>query len=334
MSRVKAVCVAREGQEMPAWVIATIEKAGIEFAERDCQTTEQALELARDADIVWVMGGAKLITAEVLPQLHRCGAILRSGSGTDNIPVKEATRCGIIVANTPGATAIPVAEHAIALLLAVTRKITIHDRMVREGRFSFFADQPRFLLHGSTVGLVGFGRIARGVAARLLPFGTKLLACDPMVGTARMEEMGVQSVELPQLLAAADFVSLHTPLLEDTYHLIGEAELRRMKPTGILINTSRGRVVDTRALARALKEGWIEGAGLDVLENEPPDPDDPIIGLPNVVLTSHVAGCHQGQMDDFWRLSVESIIDLGQKKWPVSYVNPGVEPRWEMRPRS
>ena len=333
MSAVKAVCVFREGREMPTWVAPTIEAAGIEFAERDCKTTEEALELGRDADIVWIMGGGRLLSAEDLPQLGRCGAIVRSGSGTDNIPVAEATRLGIIVANTPGATAIPVAEHAIALLLSVIRKITVHDRRVREGRFSFFEEKPRFILHGSTIGLIGFGHIARGVAARLRPFGTRVLACDPVVSTVEMAALGVEAVELPQLLATADFVSVHTPLLDETFHLLGEAELKQMKPSGILINTSRGEVVDQSALTRALQEGWIEAAGLDVLESEPPDIEDPLLGLPNVVLTSHIAGCHKDQMEDFWRLSMETVIDLGQRKWPVSYVNPGVEARWEMRHR-
>ena len=167
MERAKVACVAREGVPMPAYVPEGIEAAGIDFVERDCETAEQAVEVAADADVVWVMGGWRLITEEVLPRLERCGAIIRSGSGTDNIPVAAATARGIIVANTPDATAIPVAEHAIALLLAVTRVVAAHDRQVRGGGWDPSDPRPRSILHGGTLGLVGYGRIARCVAERL-----------------------------------------------------------------------------------------------------------------------------------------------------------------------
>ena len=333
MSKFKVACVAREGVAMPEWVRSTIETAGIEFVEQDCETSEQVMELARDADVVWVMGGARLITADMLPEFTRCGAIIRSGSGTDNIPVEAATAQGIIVANTPDATSIPVAEHAIALLLAVIRHIPVHDHRVREGVWNASDPVPRLLLHGRTLGLVGFGRIAQCVAERLRPFGMEMLAHDPVIDEQVMAGLGVRAVDLPGLLAASDYVSIHTPLLEATHHLIGEVELRQMKCTSVLINTSRGPVVDTLALARALKEGWIAAAGLDVMENEPPERDHPLIGLPNVVITPHIASYHESMFDDFWRLSMETAIDLCQGKWPASYVNPEVEVRWEMPAR-
>ena len=333
MRAFKVACVAREGHGMPEWVRSTIDAAGVEFVERDCGTSEQVVELAADADVVWVMGGSKLVDTDVLPRLERCGAIIRSGSGTDNIPVAEATGRGIIVANTPDATAIPVAEHAIALLLSLVRQIPVHDRLMRDGVWSPFDPMPSTLLHSRTIGLIGFGRIARCVAERLLPFAMNVLAFDPMVDEAVMEKLGVQAVSLALLLAESDFVSIHTPLVEATHHLIGEAELRGMKPTSVLVNTSRGSVVDTKALAVALREGWIAAAGLDVLESEPPADDDPLIGLPNVVITPHIAAIHEGLLDDFWRLSVETVIDLSQKKWPLSYVNPEVKPRWKMTER-
>jgi D-3-phosphoglycerate dehydrogenase len=335
MSGFKAACVAWDAEELPGWVTTRIEEAGVEFASRQCETSEQVVEMGADADVVWVMGGSKLITAEMLPSLARCGAIIRSGSGTDNIPVEAATAQGIMVCNTPGATAVPVAEHTIALLLSVNREIPAHDQLIRQGIWDPKRSQPRFLIRDNTVGLVGFGHIARCVAERLQPFGARrILACDPMVDPQEMAKRHVESVDMAELLAESDFISVHTPLLKETHHLIGEAEIAQMKKSCVLINTSRGPVVDTKALARALKEDRLAAAGLDVLESEPPAADDPLIGLPNVVITAHTAGYYDGHLNDFWRLSAETVIDLSHQKWPISCVNPGVEPRWELAPPS
>ena len=333
MSTFKAACVAWDADQMPAWVPTHIEAAGVDFVARQCQSPGEVVDTAREADVVWVMGGSPLITAEILPQLSRCGALIRSGSGTDNIPVEEATRQRMIVANTPDATAVPVAEHAVALLLAIAREIPVHNRLVHQGTWDPRRPLPRFLLQGRTAGLVGFGRIARCVAARLQPFGLHLLACDPQVGPEVMAAQKVQAVDLPQLLAESDFISVHTPLLPATRHLIGAAELAQMKDTCVLINTSRGPVVDTAALAQALQTGQIAAAGLDVLESEPPTASEPLIGLDNAVLTPHIAGSYHGYLNEFWRLSVETIIDLSRNLWPLSYVNPGVEARWALRAR-
>ena len=326
----KVALVRKEIQKTPGWVPPELEAAGFDLVERVCSEPQEVVEIAADADILWDMGGVRAITAEILPELRRCGAIIRGGSGTDNIPVAEATARGIIVANTPDATAVPVAEHTVGLILSMTRRIPAHERAVRRGAWDPRNPLPE-LLEGKTVGLVGFGRIARAVAARLQAFGTRLLACDPLVDPALMAEHRVEGMSLEEMLTASDIVSVHTPLLPATRHLIGRRELGLMKPTAILINTSRGGVVDSEALAKALENGGIAAAGLDVLEQEPPR-DDPLIGLPNTLVTPHSAGYHPAQLDRFCRLAVASIIDISQKRWPVSYVNPGVEPRWEMEP--
>ena len=327
----KVALVHREDWPYSDWVGEELTAVGINFVRRDCESEAELLELAADAEIVWVFGGARLITPQSILGLTACGAILRSGAGTDNIPVKEATEQGIIVANTPGATRIPVAEHAIALLLAAARRIVVHDQMVRAGEFDMRRNQPDLLIQDSSIGLVGFGQIARAVAERLRPWGAKLLACDPAVEDSQFAAFGVERVDFGYLLKTADFVTLHTPLLESTYHLIGEAQLRQMKRSAILVNTARGKVVDSVALARALREGWIQAAALDVLEEAPPGADDPVVGLPNAIITSHIAGMHRHHLHDFWRLSVDTVIDLAQRRWPLSYVNREVVPRWEMR---
>lgn len=329
----KTALVAWDGQPKPDWVTPDMRALGGEFVERDCQSSEEAFEIAEDADIVWVMGGWTGITAEMLPSLTRCGAIIRSGSGTDNIPVAEATRLNIMVCNTPQATAIPVAEHAVALLLAVVREIPKWHEVVIQGGWNLDKPRPTLRLNTRTAGLIGFGAIARHVAQRLAAFNMKLIAYDPVVAPDVMRAHGVEPVTLEELYGAADYISIHCPLLDSTRHLIDEAALKQMKPTAVLINTARGPIVDSVALAKALKEGWIHAAGVDVLEEEPPGPDNPLIGLPNIVVTAHVAGFHATMFDDFWRLSIETVADLSAGRWPASVVNSQVDPRWPLAPR-
>ena len=326
----KIALIRKSNQTTPAWISPELDAAGFEFVDRACENPEEVVAIADDADIVWDMGGVETITADILPELRRCGALIRGGSGTDNLPVSAATELGIIVANTPDATAIPVAEHTIGLMLALTRRIPMHESAVRRGAWDPANPLPE-ILHGKTVGLVGFGRIARAVAERLKPFGTKRIAYDPMAEEL-MAKFDVAPRDLPPLLGESDIVSVHTPLLPTTRHLIGSQELEKMKPTSILINTSRGPVVDTQSLVQALSNGSIAAAGLDVLEHEPPQ-NDPLIGLPNVVVTPHSAGYHSLLLEDFCRLAVDAIIDLSQRKWPISYVNPEVNPRWDMPPK-
>jgi len=328
----KIVLLRKYDQSKIDWIQPEVEGAGFDFVELKPESPEEAAVVCEDADIVWDLGGVTMITEEIVPRFKKCGAIIRGGSGTDNIPVAKATELGIIVANTPDGPALPVAEHTIGLILTMTRKITAHDRAVRAGTWIMDDPMPT-VLSGSTVGLLGFGRIARGVAARLKAFGVTIMAYDPMVDAEAMAALDVAKATIPEILAAADIVSVHTPLMEATHHLIGADELKQMKPTAILINTSRGPVVDTQALATALKDGTIAGAAVDVLEEEPAADDDPLVGLPNVVITPHNAGYHALLLSDFSRLAVETIHALAARKWPKSYVNPGVVPRWKMPPQ-
>jgi D-3-phosphoglycerate dehydrogenase len=314
------------------WIRTEIEAAGFEFAECVPVSPDETAEIAADADVVWDLGGVTMITAEILPRLERCGAIIRGGSGTDNIPVARATELGIIVANTPDGTERPVAEHTIGFMLSATRHITAKDRAVRAGVWSMDDPMP-LLLSGRTIGLIGFGRIGRGVAARLQPFGVTIMAFDPIFDAAKMAALDVQAATFSEILTASDIISVHTPLTEATHHLIGADELKQMKANCILVNTSRGPVVDTQALAAALRDGTIAGAAVDVLEEEPPADDNPLIGLPNVIITAHCAGYHADTLDDFSRLAIETIHDLAARKWPRSHVNPQVVPRWDMNPR-
>jgi D-3-phosphoglycerate dehydrogenase / 2-oxoglutarate reductase len=327
----KVALVANDLPPTPEWVGPSLAEQGIELVERECEGPAEVALTASDADVVWTMGGSRVISADVLPLLQKCRAILRTGTGTDNIPVAEATRLGIVVANTPEATMHQVAEHAIGLLFAVIRQIARQDRLVRQGVWDRNRAWPAWHLLGNTFGLVGFGRIARLVARKVSGFELKLIACDPVVDRQAMEEHGVEKVSLEELLAASDYVSIHVPLSDKTRHTIGERQLRLMKKTAVLINTARGEIVDQRALVRALTEGWIAAAGLDVLDPEPPAPDDPILGLENVVLTPHIASYSDVFREGFWKHSVETLVEMSSKGLPIWIVNPEVIPWWQTR---
>lgn len=323
MPHLTVALVASDMSPTPDWVPERLAEGGIELLERPCSYPADVESAAGDTDVVWLMGGSRVLTAEVLPRLRRCRVILRTGTGTDNVPVEVATRLGILVANTPEATMHQVAEHAIGLLFAVTRQIALQDRLVRRGIWDRDRAWPDWHLVGQTLGLVGFGRIARLVARKAAGLEMTIIAFDPAVDALTMEELGVEKTGLDDLLARSDFVSLHVPLSGPTFHLIGDRELRLMKPHSVLINTSRGGIVDQPALVGALSEGRIAAAGLDVLETEPPAPDDPILSLDNVVLTPHIAGYSDLFRERFWSDSVETLLAMARDGRPLWVVNPG-----------
>jgi phosphoglycerate dehydrogenase-like enzyme len=182
--------------------------------------------------------------------------------------------------------------------------------------------------------LIGFGRIARLVARKTSGLEMKIIASDPAVDAATMDEHGIEQVSLDDLLARSDYVSVHVPLSEKTHHLIGERELRLMRPRSVLINTARGALIDQQALCRALSEGWIAAAGLDVLESEPPAPDDPLLKLDNVVLTPHIASYSDLFPEQFWSHSVETLIEVARSGMPLWVVNPEVRPLWQLASRN
>ena len=312
------------------WVQERLAGEGVDFAFHMCKTKEDLARYAADADVVWVASGRPVVNAENIDVLKACGAIVRGGLGYENIPVAEATERGILVVTTPEFVE-PVAEHAVTLLLATGRQIPRHDRLVHTGHWDRSMVGPGHLLAGARVGFVGLGRIPRTMLRKLAGFEMNFLAYDPYVSAETMRELGVQKVELDELLKTADFVSLHCALTEETEHMIGERELRLMQPEAVLINTARGKVVDEGALYRALKEGWIAAAGLDVIEKEPPDPDNPLLQLENVFITPHMAA----YMHLFPKLQfdagIDKIVDLAHGRWPKSVVNRvGLKPRWDL----
>jgi D-3-phosphoglycerate dehydrogenase / 2-oxoglutarate reductase len=330
MTSFKVALVALDGQTVPGWVAADLAIKGIDLVVHECLTDEDLARWAADADVVWVFGGSRVLTARNLGLLARCGAIVRTGSGTDNVPVEAATQAGIVVANTPEALTEAVSDHAIALLFALLRQVAVQDRAVRGGTWDRGRAWPRWPLRGRTLGLVGFGRIAQALVRKLSGFEMTALAYDPLVTADVLAQHGARAADLDQVLAQSDVVSLHCPLTPETHHLIDERALRRMKPAAVLINTARGPVVDERALVRALAEGWIAAAGLDVFEHEPLDPASPLVRLDNVVLTPHIAGYSSEYLESSWRLSVDTVVALAEGRRPRSCVNRPEKPRWHL----
>jgi D-3-phosphoglycerate dehydrogenase len=328
MPPLKVALVANDVPPTPDWVTPRLAEQGIELFERTCACALEVVETAADSDVIWTMGGSRVITADVLPGLRKCRVILRTGTGTDNIPVTEATRLGIVVANTPEATMHQVAEHAIGLMFAVIRQIVRQDRLIRQGVWDRHRAWPDWHLVGQTFGLVGFGRIARLVVKKLAGFQVSMIACDPVVDRETMETRGVEKVGLDELFSRSDYISIHVPLSDKTRHLVGEPQLRLMKKTAVLINTARGEIVDQSALVLALTEGWLAAAGLDVLDPEPPAPGDPILALDNVVLTPHIASYSDVFHEGFWRHSIDTLISIATQGMPRWIVNPEVVPWW------
>lgn len=274
-------------------------------------------------DIDGIIAGVDRIGPRSLARGHpRLKVIARNGSGVDGIDLATATRLGIVVTNAPGANAEAVADLVFGLMIAAARHLVELDRTVREGRWTRILGRE---LHRGTLGLIGLGQVGRAVARRAAGFEMRVLACDPAVGVEAARSLGVTLTSLERLLAEADFVSVHVPLTAETTRLVGEAELRRMKPTAYLINTARGGIVDEGALARALHEGWIAGAACDVFEREPPA-GSPLLGAPRLLLTPHI-GAHTREAAARGALAaVDNLLAVLQGRPAPNVVNPEVRP--------
>jgi len=296
-------------------------------AAKDAETRRHGFAEA-DAAIVRNIA----VDRPVLDTARRLKVIAKHGAGVDNIDIAAATARGIVVANVPGGNADAVAEGTVALMLATLRRVPEVHRLVTGGGYAARFTLQFGQLFGRTLGLVGIGNIGARVARICAGgFRMRVLAYDPGLPAAAVAERGAEKVDdLPTLLAAADVISLHLPLGETTRHLIGSAELARMKPTAILVNAARGPLVDEAALAQALRDGQIAGAGLDVLEIEPPSPDNPLLKLPNVVLSPHTAGNTVEAARQLALASADIVIAVLSGQKPEGLLNPEV---WEQRRR-
>jgi D-3-phosphoglycerate dehydrogenase len=259
------------------------------------------------------------ITAQDMARMPKCRIIARYGIGVDTIDLEAATAAGIIVTNNPTYCIEEVAEQTMAMLLACARKIAFYDRMVRAGRWEVPPGKPMFRLVGQTLGLVGFGNIARQVAIRAAAFGMRVLFSDPFV------KEGPGKTDLEKLLAESDFVSLHPPLTPQTRKMINDEAFAKMKPTAFLINCSRGPVVDTEALVRALDAKRIAGAALDTVDPEPLPNPHPLRGRENVILCPHAAWYSEQAMRGLQAGAPGEVRRVLTGEWPVNVVNRNVK---------
>jgi D-3-phosphoglycerate dehydrogenase / 2-oxoglutarate reductase len=273
----------------------------------------------RDADALVVAFSP--IPRAVLSALEGLKVVVRTGVGYDVIDVPAATELGVVVVNIPDLWVREVANHALALLLAWNRKILTLDRQVRAGTWTAGVPGGAGSLHGETVGIVGLGNIGSAFARRIAALETRVIACDPYVDDARFAALGVERVSLEALAERSDYVYVHTLLNDETRHFIGEKFLQRMKPTALLINTSRGPVVDEKALVRALHDKRLAGAALDVWEDEPIAADHPLLRMDNVIATPHAAYFSTAAVAAVPRRCGEEIARVLSGERPLNVVN-------------
>jgi D-3-phosphoglycerate dehydrogenase len=311
-----------EGEEL-ARVNAELVVAG-------CTCEAEIIEAARDADAILTVGSK--MTRSVMEQLPKCQVIVRYGIGYDTIDVNAATDNNILVVNIPDFCFEEVSNHAIAILLTCAKKVVTLNNMVKQGRWmeAKAAQAPMVSIHGQTLGIAGCGNIGRMTARKAQCFGLKILGYDPYVDKSLAEEHGITLVSLPELLKGSDFISLHTALNKETWHIIGEKEFRQMKPTAYIINTARGSVIDEKALIKALKEKRIAGAGLDVFEQEPIDPDNPLLKMDNVIVLPHSASYSDVAFKRLRTCVGQEAARVLSGRWPKNVVNKTVKPKIDL----
>ena len=306
-----------DGYESYEQETALLAEQGAQFHLRPCRgDVNQATLAVSDADVVLVRESP--ISAEVIAAMDRCRAIIRYGIGVDNIDQVAARERQIMVANVPDYGIDEVSSQAVALALAVSRHIRLHDNEVRSGRWSTGVLQPMYRWRDRTLGLIGYGRIARMTHEKLTAFGfSRVLVHDPQADLPDH----VESATIDEVCSQADLISLHAPLNDSTRHLINARRLALMRPTSILINTARGGLIDLDALAEALRERRIHGAGLDVFEPEPPDVSHPLFALDNVLVTNHIGWYSQEAMRDLQRKAAEEAVRVIRGEKPLHWLN-------------
>jgi D-3-phosphoglycerate dehydrogenase len=280
----------------------------------------QTIEVLRDADGILV--NLHLLPASVIQELQKCRVISRYGVGYDNVNVEAATAKGIWVARVPDYCMEDVSDQALALLLGCVRKVAFKDRRIREGAWNLHKEQPSYRIAGKTLGLVGYGSIARTLHRKLSGFGLgRVLVFDPYLDPKKIEESGAESVNLRTLLKNSDYVSVHAPLSDETRGLIGSRELSLMKRTAILVNTSRGPLLEEKAVAEALADGKIAAAGLDVFETEPLPADSPLRQRDNVILSDHAGWYSEESVAELKTKAAQNVLGVLKGGKPIYPVN-------------
>ncbi|MEV4567737.1 C-terminal binding protein [Nonomuraea sp. NPDC049419] len=302
-----------------------IEGAGFELLAAQCKSEDEVIERGRDAD--GVLTQYARVGASAIDAFTRCRVIARYGTGVDIVDVDAATRRGIQVTNAPNEwCADEVADHAVALWLAAARRICVYDRATRQGEWHWRSARPIWRLRGRVLGLLSFGAIAQLIAERARAFGVEVWAHDPFVDEAEIRSRQARPVSFDELVEGSDYLVVQAPLTPQTHHLFDRATLRRMKPAAVLVNTARGPIVEDAALHQALTEGWIAGAAVDDLEEEPAKqrdwrPSNPLFALPNVIVTPHAAYYSEQAITMVRRIAAEEAVRVLTGQSPRHPVN-------------
>lgn len=301
------------------WEAEQMAAAGIEFEalQLKFKSEEEIVEKIKDADCILV--NMVKMDESILSKLEKCKLMIRHGIGYDNIDVDACTKNGIQFAYQPDYCKEDVAEHAIALIFACARKVLwsreILNRSSASGQWDFAGLFPLYRMHGKTLGIVGVGRIGSRVYRKLKNFGVKILGCDPYLSEKRMAEMdNIEWVSRETLFRSSDYITVHTPLTDETRHLVNAESLGWMKPTAYLVNTSRGQMVDADALREALEAKKIAGAAIDVFDVEPPPTSHPLFGVDNVILTPHIAWASEEASWEIRKNIVDDILAFAEGK--------------------
>jgi D-3-phosphoglycerate dehydrogenase / 2-oxoglutarate reductase len=298
-------------------------RAGHELRfERNAVSVEEVTVAVAGADAV--LNCYSKMPGDVIRTLDRCRIIARYGIGVDTIDLDAANERGIVVTNVPDYCIDEVSDHALSLALALARGVALLDRRVRTGSWTPTDARPLHRIRGRTLGLVGFGRIARALAVKAAALGYHVVATDPYVADDAVRDASVEPLSFDDLLERADVVSMHVPLTDESHYLFGSEALAKMKPGAILINTSRGPLVDTAALRDALASGHLGGAALDVLEEEPPAPDEPLLQRDDVVITPHAGFYSEESVRELQRKAVEQVVDALAGRRPTYALNADV----------
>lgn len=275
---------------------------------KPCKNQDELIDFAKDADGIFV--DLFPVTDIAIEKLPKCKAIVLYSDGYDYVDYAAAAKRGISVSNMPDYCVEEVADHAVIMALALTRKLWQASADVKNKIWDWPRLRPIKALRDSVMGIIGLGRLGSVAALRAHAFGMRVLEYDPYIPPGREKVFGAEAVNLETLLKESDVVTIHVPLTKETHHMVAERQLRAMKKTAYLINTSRGKVVDSVALYKALKDGWIAGAALDVLEEEPPEASDPLVALPNLILTPHIAFYSERSIKEKQRKVVEEFSRL------------------------
>ena len=298
---------------------AVMADIGAELLDYHCQTEDEVIAVAADCDALICQFAP--ITRRVIEAMSRCRVIVRYAIGVDNIDLSAAEEHGIYVCNVPDYGIDEVSNHAIALLLDCAKKLTYLAGQVKQGNCGYTTVKPLYRVEGKTLGLMGFGRIPQLVARKMAGFGVHIIAHDPMMNEDQARKLGVTAVSFEELLAQSDYLSVHCPLTAQTHHLFNWESFQLMKPTAVFINTARGAVVKEEDLVRALEEGEIAMAGIDVTETEPIPQDHPLLRLDNAVVTPHVAWYSEEAVESLQLKAAQEVARVLSGQLPLHPVN-------------